>query len=574
MHILTIYILLAGCLTRSSATDVRVFNEPHLPDGLRKAKEYAGSKGFIASLPEIFKARVRAPFDNEIWNNWFTTMSEESVVFDKNKNKTVVVLIHGGGILSSPNRVDRVFSEDGSGMTDDGEGRGAALLSDDEADAVVQGKIPGGRSIKMYAYDEFVQQNEDELPRVYGIVLDFDKAKASTDGYTEFSVLEKNPLFISRAGGVQAAARYLAKLKTRSTNSTRMGNWHPFARINASIPQCRITFLSGNLGGVGSNGGSSNPFQGYDSDYGIGGDANINNRGRFVGVRAESSTTLRDLPFVEHTKEGHVRLEANAVFEASLPAALWSAQWQCVSAFGNDFTYHTTPATGRVASIMNIVRARIHADFTNDVWTKRYAALSDQSVCQRARDGSHVVVTVHGGGLLGTPERIMQAFKMDGESLTGQYAAKLSEKECNDLLERNLLPNGHTLDTVYDSFDAFANASSIPERFAVVADYEIMAKSPRGYVEVESLRDDPWFLVSVGSVQLAREYLNKISNRSSTVGNWPPFEEIFWHDRQSRVLFLDTDGGVLGTNGMINEARFVSLAPTNASASIRKALFD
>ena len=61
-----------------------VFNEPHLPDGLKLAQSYAGSgaDGFVVSLPQLFAARVKADFSNAIWNNWYTTLSEESVVKD------------------------------------------------------------------------------------------------------------------------------------------------------------------------------------------------------------------------------------------------------------------------------------------------------------------------------------------------------------------------------------------------------------------------------------------------------------------------------------------------------------
>jgi len=67
-------------------------------------------------------------------------------------------------------------------------------------------------------------------------------------------------------------------------------------RVDPSIPQGRVTFLSGNLGGTGSDGGGRE--DGYDADYGIGGDANIHNRGRFIGVALKrASASLRSLPF-------------------------------------------------------------------------------------------------------------------------------------------------------------------------------------------------------------------------------------------------------------------------------------
>lgn len=163
--------------------------------------------------------------------------------------------------------------------------------------------------------------------------------------------------------------------------------------------------MSGNLGGVGSNGGNSNPYQGYNSDYGIGGDANVNNRGRFIGVKS-SDESIRNLPFTtsssSSSSSSNIRLEASEVFEASLPIAMMRAKWSCISAFGNDFELDETPTNGRVASVPEIVRARVSASFENDIWTKRYATYSDQSIC-RLSSGRHVVITIHGGGVLSVP---------------------------------------------------------------------------------------------------------------------------------------------------------------------------
>ena len=54
--------------------------EPHIPTALRRALEYAGKDGFVASMPALLHARTNAPYDNIIWNTWFTSNSEESVV--------------------------------------------------------------------------------------------------------------------------------------------------------------------------------------------------------------------------------------------------------------------------------------------------------------------------------------------------------------------------------------------------------------------------------------------------------------------------------------------------------------
>ena len=72
--------------------------EPHIPTALRRALRYAGDDGFVASLPQLLHARANAPYDNIIWNTWFTSNSEECVVTTQQGNH-VVVAVHGGGIF-------------------------------------------------------------------------------------------------------------------------------------------------------------------------------------------------------------------------------------------------------------------------------------------------------------------------------------------------------------------------------------------------------------------------------------------------------------------------------------------
>ena len=82
--------------------------EPHIPTALRRALHYAGDDGFVASMPQLLHARTNASYDNIIWNTWFTSYTEESVVTTPQGNH-VVVAIHGGGIFASPDRFERSF---------------------------------------------------------------------------------------------------------------------------------------------------------------------------------------------------------------------------------------------------------------------------------------------------------------------------------------------------------------------------------------------------------------------------------------------------------------------------------
>ncbi len=88
--------------------EAAIFYNSYLPEALRRALQYAGDDGFVASLPALLHARANAPYDNIIWNTWFNPNSEESVAKTPQGNH-VVVTVHGGGIFGSPERFEKLF---------------------------------------------------------------------------------------------------------------------------------------------------------------------------------------------------------------------------------------------------------------------------------------------------------------------------------------------------------------------------------------------------------------------------------------------------------------------------------
>ena len=270
-----------------------VIFEPHIPTALRRALRYAGDDGFVASLPQLLHARANAPYDNIVWNTWFTSNSEECVVTTKQGNH-VVVAVHGGGILATPERFERSLYADLNQSNPEGlTGDYAAKISEIEARDVLEGKLPDGIEIPVYPFAEF-KRGVADLPRRYGVILDYEMARKTKKGFTPFDVLKDEPNFIVRAGGVEAAAAYLDKFQARH-DTKLMGNFHPFYHINPDQPQTRVIFLAGNKGGVGSEGDYN---YGYDSDYGIGGYANMNGMARYVAVAPRNvATSLRYLDF-------------------------------------------------------------------------------------------------------------------------------------------------------------------------------------------------------------------------------------------------------------------------------------
>ena len=273
-----------------------IFFEPHIPTALRRALGYAGDHGFVASMPQLLHARTRAPFDNIIWNTWFTANSEESVVTTPGGNR-VVVAVHGGGIFGSPQRFERSLHADQNRRNTEGlTGQTAAKITTREAHDLLEGRLPDGTRFPVYPFAEF-KAGIGSLPRRYGVVLDFELARQSKRGYEEFEVLKEDPNMIVRAGGVEANIAYLDKFRSRH-DTEFMGNWHPFDRIDPDLPQTRIPFLAGNRGGIGSEGRNQGLGWGYDAEYGMGGDASMVGMARYVAVAPRPvSAGLRDLDF-------------------------------------------------------------------------------------------------------------------------------------------------------------------------------------------------------------------------------------------------------------------------------------
>ena len=268
-----------------------IFFDSYLPNALRRALEYAGDDGFVASMPQLLRARVSADYDNIIWSTWFNANSEENLVTTPQGNH-VVVAVHGGGIYASPARFEKLYRADVDRSNPEGlTGQFTGKITEQEAFDVLEGKLPDGSEIPVYPFAEFKRGIKD-LPRRYGVILDFELARNARSGFETFEVLKDDPNMIVRAGGTTAASAYLDKARDRR-NTSVMGNWHPHNRIDPDQPQTRILFLAGNLGRADTEDSDDHPY-GYDAKYGISGDASILGLGRYVAAAPGNvSTSLR-----------------------------------------------------------------------------------------------------------------------------------------------------------------------------------------------------------------------------------------------------------------------------------------
>ena len=265
----------------------RIFFDSYGTRALRQALRYAGDAGFVASLPELLRARVHAGYDNIIWNTWFSANSEESVVSTPRGNH-VVITVHGGGVFGKPDRIERALRADLSrhnvhGLT----GQYAARITPSEARDLLRGRLPDGTELPLYDFGEF-SQGVAELPGRYGVVLDFETARGSATGYVSFEALQDDPLTICRAGGADAAAAYLDRARKRNDTSA-MKVAHRHNDIDPDEPQARLLSLGGNRGGIGSAGYEGRD-RGYGEDWGIAAGGPVD-MGRYVAVAPRDTST-------------------------------------------------------------------------------------------------------------------------------------------------------------------------------------------------------------------------------------------------------------------------------------------
>jgi len=287
-----------------------IFNS-YLPDALRLALEYAGEDGFVASLPQLLRARINAGDDNEIWQARSLTSNSEESVATTTQGNTVVVVVHGGGIFASPERFRKLYHASVARSCKIGfTGLFGAKISQQEASNVVDGRLPDGGEIPVYSFDEF-RQGIANLPRRYAVVLDYEIARNSKCGNLGFDQLKDDPMMIARAGGAETAVAYLERVKARARSDV-MGSWHTFNDIDPRQPQTRVLFLGGEEGGAKTEvlRDLTTKERGYvgiwgthyrvpiEAEYGIRGDTAMINLARYVAVAPQSqSASLRHLDF-------------------------------------------------------------------------------------------------------------------------------------------------------------------------------------------------------------------------------------------------------------------------------------
>ncbi|MFA6073161.1 MAG: hypothetical protein WC758_03545 [Candidatus Woesearchaeota archaeon] len=232
-----------------------------LPIALSQVLEYATSDGYVATMPELIVAKIKADKSHDFWQKWYSVHTEENIGIDKkgkfySKDEPVLVVVNGGGILT-PDRINQAYTEGLIGNS--------AKYTDKEFDDLLDGKLPDNTSIQLYRFEE-IKKGITSLPHRFGVVMPYSMAKGTSSGYHKKDGFTTNPLVIARAGGIENLESYYNLAKHSDGD---LGNYHPFSGRDASTPQGRLLYLDDSYDGL----------SGYDS---------LINNGRFVGVAPEA----------------------------------------------------------------------------------------------------------------------------------------------------------------------------------------------------------------------------------------------------------------------------------------------
>jgi hypothetical protein len=283
-------------------------------------------------------------------------------------------------------------------------------------------------------------------------------------------------------------------------------------------------------------------------------------------------------------KEHGTKMAAAIFFESYATAALRRA----LRYAGDD---------GFVASMPQLLHARVNAGYDNIIWNTWFSAYSEENIVTTAQ-GNHVVVTVHGGGIFASPERYERSLRANlgrynTEGLTGQYAAKITAQEARDVLEGKL-PDGSAI-PLYSFAEFKQGIAGLPMRYAVVLDFETAKQGKRGYERFDVLKDDPNMIIRAGGVEPLWAYLDKARNRHNTelMGNSHSHNWIDPDQPQARLLNLGGNKGGIGSEGKDQGlgwgydsddgmgaswpggmARYVAVAPRDVSTNLRDLDFE
>ncbi len=293
-------------------------------------------------------------------------------------------------------------------------------------------------------------------------------------------------------------------------------------------------------------------------------------------------------------------MEAAIIFETHLPDALQRA----LEYAGDD---------GFVASLPALLHARANAPFDNEIWDTWFFTANSEETLLCTPAGNPVAAIVHGGGIFATPQRFRRLYmastwRDSEDGFTGLFGGKILDAESRAILEGRCADG--TEIPVYSYSEFASGVSGLPRRYAVVMDFEVARTCSCGLTPFEELREDPLTIVRAGGPEAAAAYLDRAREYYGTnvMGSWHRFNDMdplipqawipFVYDciggagdrgdrKQSMRLEGDMDiwlthyritrdagFGIRADTALVNTARYVAVAPREASSGVRELTFE
>ncbi len=219
---------------------------------------------------------------------------------------------------------------------------------------------------------------------------------------------------------------------------------------------------------------------------------------------------------------------------------------------------------GIVATMPEFISAKVLAPKTHNFWKQWYSVHTEENI-GIDRNGKHydrntpVYVLVNGGGIL-TPERIKQAYTQPQGLI--DHSAKYTDPEFDQLLEGKL-PDGSSI-PLFKFEDIKSGMTNRPHRFGIVVPYANVQGTKSDYQNKAEFLANPLAIArGAGDIETLEKYfdLAKVTSTAGKVGNWHPFLGREATVPQGRLLFVYIDHSGLSGYYLVNDGRFVAVAP-------------
>lgn len=203
------------------------YGKPSL--ALNQAQEYAGENGSVLSLPPLLHA---VTLDNYSEFKDHPTMSRSEEYWCKGpKGEDKVVVLHGGGVLNSPERIGKLSYERGQAQD-------YIMLGEKEVVEFIK-----NNKINMIPIDDVMKESVKEFTAPYGIFMALERARGTKSGPQEVDSLYENPLYIARAGSMRNALKHIVWLRDKKKS---FANHHSFGELDNDSNKGRFLIISDN----------------------------------------------------------------------------------------------------------------------------------------------------------------------------------------------------------------------------------------------------------------------------------------------------------------------------------------